>query len=315
MCFVVAPLAQRRFCLEVASVMILCAGLGTRLHPLTEELPKPLVPFGKQALLVHTLEKLLELGIRDIALNTHYQQSKIASKIKRLGFEVQVIYEPIIRGTAGGVAGARNYLKSNRILLINGDIVGELPIWPLLQTNEEGMVFAMTHREKGQGTLGVGAQGEVVRLRGELFGEEVSSGDYMGVAMLGPQILERLPERGCLVGDVALPWLREGGTIQTLLVPSGFWDIGTPLSYWEAHQEWLKNEGHPEQGYEGPGVSRAPGVQVRGSVLGAGAQIQGEGWIEECVIWPGARVTAPLRRAIVTTQGRIVQVDALTGGQ
>lgn len=280
--------------------MILCAGLGTRLRPLTAERPKPLVPIGDRSILAHTAAALTAAGFSSAVINTHHLPGAFGSEISRLPIKVEVVHEPVIRGTAGGVAGARALLGPAPVLVWNGDILVQPPIESLLAAAGEGLCLAVAPRAAGEGTVGLDADGRVVRLRGERFGDECSGGDYVGVAALGAQSLERLPEQGCLVGDVALPWLRSGREVWTRPVSGAWTDAGDPRSYLQANLDWLEAHANHDGSWLGPGAHVAAGVELAGSVLGAGAEIRGEGRVARCVLWPGAVATAPLSNAIVT---------------
>lgn len=298
--------------------MVLAAGFGTRLSPLTDELPKPLVPVGDAPLLVRILRVLLEENPSSIAVNVHHHADKILNELAGSLIFVHVVEEHEIRGTAGGVAGARSVLGPHPVVVVNGDIVGELPVARLLEsprpeTPRAGLVLAVTAAPLGRGTVGIGARGEVVRLRGETFGTEVTSGDYMGVALLEADVVAGLPEVGCLIGDVALPILRRGDSVEARLVDVTFEDIGSPLTYWSANLAWLDAE-NARQGRDratsflAEGAQVASEVETRRSIVGRWARVEGEGTLENCVIWPGAVARAPLADAIVTTAGRVVLV-------
>ena len=291
--------------------MVLSAGFGTRLAPLTAELPKPLVPLANRPLLHRTLESLHELGAQELVVNVHHEWSKITSSFVHLSFNVHVIREEEIRGTAGGIWGAREVLSGLPAIVVNGDIVGELPVAELLSRRVEGLCLALCPTELGQGTVGVGDRGQVVRLRGECFGREVRSGDYMGVAGLGEMCLGSLPEVGCLIGDWALPHLRKGGSVDTIFHSGSFEDIGDPYAYWLAHMNWLDR--HNEESLIDAAAAVAPGVKVGRSVLGPGCVIEGEGTIEQCVVLGGARVSAPLSRSVVTPAGVLMPIQADLG--
>ena len=117
----------------MSQAMILCAGLGTRLRPLTDELPKPLVPVGDRPLLAHITARLRSQGIHQVALNTHHLPRAFDSVYEWLDVEVKVVHEPEIRGTAGGVAGARRHFSSAPVLVWNGDILADPPVGRLLE--------------------------------------------------------------------------------------------------------------------------------------------------------------------------------------
>ncbi len=271
----------------MARVMVLCAGFGTRLRPMTLELPKPLVPLGDRSLLGRIVQHLADEGVSEVVINTHHLMGKFNNISEQLQAKIHVVPEPEIRGTAGGVAGAREHLEAPA-LVWNGDIWCEPPVRELLALSAP-FTLLVSPRAKGEGSVGLGVRRDVVRLRGESFGEEVQGADYVGIAALSAQILDRLPQQGCLVGDVALSWLREGRAIESLELAGSWSDLGNLECYLAANLEWLA--GRPS--WVGEGAEVAPGVELSRSIVGAGARVEGQGVLEGCVVWPGAVATAP----------------------
>ncbi len=291
------------------SAMVLCAGFGTRLRPLTDELPKPLVPVGDRSILEHAIGHLAGVGFREVVINVHHLASVFERTLARPAVPVRMLTEARILGTAGGVAGARAHLHSAPVLVWNGDILVEPPLDQLLAgCAPHSFCLGVAPRNVGEGTIGLNAAGHVVRLRGERFGTEVRGGDYVGVLTLGAELRDSLPEQGCLFGDVALPLLRAGGVITSAAV-SGHWtDAGDPSSLLAANWAWLAARGLPA--FLAEGVERPATVELRQSVVGAGARILGQGVIERCVVCPGATVNAPLQDAIVAPSGRVIPTHA-----
>ncbi|MEB2314360.1 MAG: sugar phosphate nucleotidyltransferase [Sorangiineae bacterium] len=297
--------------------MVLAAGLGTRLQPLTGELPKPLVPIGDAPLLAHLARALAGAGLPELTLNVHHLPDKFASIIERLDARVTVIHEPVIRGTAGGVAGARACLGPAPVVVWNGDILIDAPpLAALLAFSGDGLCLTVAPRAAGAGTVGLDRAGRVVRLRGERFGEEAASGDYVGLCALGARALAGLPEQGCLIGDWALPELRAGRAVESVRLEGGWRDVGSLASYLAANQAWLDAGPRGVQGgsYQGRGASVGAGVRLARSLVGDGAVVEGAGALERCVVWPGARAVAPLRDAVVTTAGLVVRCDRAPEG-
>jgi len=289
------------------SAIILCAGFGTRLRPLTDELAKPLVPVGDRSILEHALVRLSRAGITQVTLNVHHLAEQFQHLVRRLALPIQVVVEAEIRGTAGGVAGARANLPSAPVLVWNGDILVDPPLDQLLVGSApQSFCLAVSARACGEGTLGLDAHGQVVRLRGERFGTEVRGADYVGVLSLGAEVRDALPERGCLFGDVALPRLRAGGTLTTVPVLGPWTDAGDPSSLLAANLAWLDARGL--DGFVADGAEVTQGVELRHALVGAGARVQGAGRLERCVVCPGATATAPLRDAIVAPSGRVIAV-------
>lgn len=285
--------------------IVLSAGYGTRLRPLTEELPKPLVPVGDRPLLGHIVVRLAAAGIDRVVINTHHLPGAFAAVCREFPVECVVIEEPAIRGTAGGIAGARHlFEKEGPVLVYNGDVLAEPPVEGLCHAVGEGLCLAVAPRPQGVGTVGVDTSGAVVRLRGERFGCEVHGGDFVGVSAVGGRCLRELPERGCLIGDWALPELRRGGTIPTVPVTSEWIDAGTLTGYLAANLAWLRALGQRQ--WCGRNVTLSPAIELDQAVVGAGACLIGAGRVSRSVIWPGARGTAPLSDAVVTGAGRVV---------
>lgn len=292
----------------MSSALILAAGFGTRLRPLTLELPKPVVPVGDKPLLAHVAAACRRAGAGRLIANVHHEHGKISSVISSLSLDIQVIVEPEIRGTAGGVAGARHlFERGEPVLVWNGDILTEASTSDLLEQagRLDAQVLLVSEREGADGTVGLDDDGCVVRLRGQVFGKETRSADYIGVMALGPGIVAELPERGCLFGDVGLPHLAQGRKLHTLPHRAPWSDLGDLDEYVAANGAWLSRHGSGGS-WIGEGVSVPLGVRVEQSLLGAGVQVRGSGALREVLAWPGAAVAAPLERAVVLGSGLVV---------
>jgi mannose-1-phosphate guanylyltransferase len=296
--------------------MVLCAGFGTRVRPLTNERPKPLLPFGDRTLLEHVVDAL-EPDLLPVVVNAHYLSELFVAFSQRYPAIAHVTVEATIRGTAGGVAGARSFLGPAPVLVTNGDVLARVDARALLaRTPLDSVCLAVAPQATGAGTVGLGEHGEVVRLRGERFGIEVASGDYVGTMALGSAALATLPEAGCLIGDVTLPLLRRGVRVPTLAVAGRWFTPGDSIAdYLDEHDAWLReravalgaDEGVSPPSYVAPGARIEAAVEVVASVIGAGAVVTGSGQVVRVVAWPGARVVGPLTDAVVTTAGQVVR--------
>ena len=104
--------------------MILAAGLGSRLRPLTTHLPKPLVPILNRPLLWYLIKHVRRAGIREIAINLHYavRKSAAGSAVEHLGVEATYSEEAELLGSAGGVQRMRHFFGNDPVLIVHGDI-------------------------------------------------------------------------------------------------------------------------------------------------------------------------------------------------
>jgi mannose-1-phosphate guanylyltransferase len=288
---------------KVETAMVLCAGFGTRMGALSNELPKPLMPVGDRPVVAHIGRALANAGYRRLVLNTHHlAESFDAGVLASLALPATVIHErDAIRGTAGGVRGAAAALGDEVVLIHAGDILAEVDFARLWRVHDDmGALATLAVKgglARGQGTLGMGAGGAVVRLRGELFGDELEGADFVGVQLVSPELRRALPLVGCLVADAYLPRLRAGEPVVAAACAEAFVDVGSPTGYLSANRAWLGRR--PE--WLGEGAEIAPGVVLEGSLVGAGARVGGTGRLVGCVVWPHAAATAPLANTIVGT--------------
>ena len=278
--------------------MVLAAGLGTRLWPLTDTLAKPLVPVGDRPALAHVLDRLRAAGIERLVVNAHHRAGDIRAFAKTLPFEVAVSEEHELLGTAGGIAFARTLLGEGDIVLWNGDILAPVDVAAVAASRVADATLVVQPLGKGKGPVGLDERGRVVRLREERFAEEAAGGDYLGISVLSASLRAQLPERGGLVEDLLLPALRRGARVQAYLFGGAWHDIGTVPAYLAANRAWLR--GHGITHWVGPGARVAEGVSMRDSVVGEGATVLGTGTVSGSVVWPKATARAPLTDEVVT---------------
>ncbi len=286
------------------SVFVLAAGLGTRLRPLSDHVPKPLVPIGDRPAIAHVLERVKPIG--RVVVNAFHKTEAMVAYGASAG--VDVVCEASLLGTAGGLHHARARLDVGPVLVWNADIVATVDGEELMTVHAvhaahasdgDCATLAVAPRAAGQGTVGLDADGRVVRLRGERFGDEVRGGEFLGIHVVGPALRDALPSVGCLVGDVYLPALRGGAKIGSYAHDGPFFDVGTLASYLDANLAWLA--ARCARSWSGKGAVVSSRVSVTRSVIGEGARVEAD--LDQCVVWPYAVATAPEVRAVVTPFG------------
>jgi mannose-1-phosphate guanylyltransferase len=306
--------------------MVLAAGLGTRLAPLSTWIAKPLVPLGDRPMLAHVLSQVSGFG-GPIVVNSHHLAVQVRAFLEEEAPSVLISHEKELLGTAGGIHRARPLLGDESTLVWNGDILAGLDVLALQSAHEEragrdGATFVIRPAPPGEGNVGVDAQGGVVRLRQEtVHAGEVSGGYFLGVHVLGAGVAGRLPERGGLIEDAYLPALAAGGNIVAWETASRFHDIGTVATYLAANLAWLETarprlcrglvntEGEALASFVGSGARVAEGVTLARCVVGRGATVEGEGRLSRSVVWPEAHVRVSegesIEASIVTPFGSV----------
>jgi mannose-1-phosphate guanylyltransferase len=282
--------------------MVLAAGLGTRLKPLTDARAKPLVPVGDRPALAHVLDRLRAAGATRVVVNAHHRAGDVRAFVEAQPAGVSVSEERDLLGTAGGLSNARALLGEGDVLVWNADILADVDVGGLVEVHAAAGAAAtllVQPLAAGTGSVGLDENGRVVRLRRERFGAEASGGEFLGVHVLGAALRARLPAHGGLVEDVFVPAMARGETLRAQLHAGAWHDIGTLATYLAANRAWLAANGLAS--WVGPGARVAPAVTLEGCVVGAGATVEGWGVLSACVVWPGAHAVAPLQGAVVTS--------------
>lgn len=205
--------------------MILAAGRGERLRPLTDRLPKPLVAVAGEPLLAHQLRWLTRAGIRDVVINLHHLGQQIVDAFgdgRAFGVRIRYSLEPELLDTGGGIVKALPLLGGEPFVVLNGDIYTDFPLDGLDTRLAPGALahLLVTPRPafREQGDFEV-SDGYVTGRGGDFV--------YCGIAVLDPQALEGRAAAPFSLRDVffqAIP--RRALTAQ---IWRGYWtDIGTP---------------------------------------------------------------------------------------
>jgi mannose-1-phosphate guanylyltransferase len=285
---------------------VLGAGLGTRLRPLTDQLPKPLIPFFHRPLITRAFDHLLEAGVQEFIVNTHHLPERYAEAFPHAAYRGAPLtfrHEPVLLETAGGIANIADLVSDAPFIVYNGDILTDLPLAPLIETHtrSQNLVTLVLRTEGASRHITFdAASGLVTDIRGKLGTGNAGTHQFTGIYAVSPQFLRHLTPGE--IESVILPWLevmRQGGRIGGVVVDEGqWWDLGDRTSYLDAHKAC--------SGGFGAAVSQEatvhPGATLIGlNVISAGAAIEAGATLEDCILWEGARVAegANLKRCIV----------------
>ncbi|MEC4681661.1 MAG: NDP-sugar synthase [Nitrospirota bacterium] len=225
--------------------MILAAGLGTRLRPLTDTIPKPLLPVGGTPLVLWNLLLLRANGIQEVMINLHYLGSMIKERLgdgSRWNMRITYSYEPELLGTGGGLKIAEWFFERQPFLVMNGDTLIDLDIPALLDFHHsQGGIATLVLRDDPQavqwGAVESDAQDRLLRINGQGVEESVSkpsviSRMFAGVHILHPSILDDAPTgKPFSIIDSYTRALASGSRLLGF-VHTGYWsDIGTVERY------------------------------------------------------------------------------------
>lgn len=273
--------------------MILAAGEGTRLRPLTYHRPKPLVPVANRPVLHHVLDNVQRHGIREAVINLHWKADEVKAACgngSKWGLKIHYSYEPKLLGTAGAVKRVEHILKDGPFIILSGDGISDVDPWKMLEFHSQRKALgtmalkSVVYRFEYGVTL-TGRNGRITKFIekpswGDVFSDTVNTGIYL----FTPEIFRHIPkDRPYDFGRELWPkLLKEGRPIYGMPF-EGYWcDVGNLSEYRRVQRDAL----------DGKVRLNIPGRRVRKGVwLGEGAQIHPEADLKApCVVGAGAKV-------------------------
>ena len=289
--------------------MIVAAGLGTRLRPLTDWLPKPAVPIRGIPMIAYGLELLAGAGVREVVINVHHLPERLMEAVERsrppeLG--IRFSFERDLLHTGGAIRRVASFLReSETCVILGGDMIVDLDLPELIAAHTSSgraitAALADDPRSASFGSVGLDAAGRLRRI-GRRFdlGGETQRGLYTWVNVLGARAFASMPEREVFnhleewwgplaaeqpdaVGGVVLP-ARECS-----------WEpVGTPAEYLAANFASRRL-----RYFDADARALALGARLDARVVASpGAEIDPSAELERVVVWPGERVPAGTRAA------------------
>jgi mannose-1-phosphate guanylyltransferase len=223
--------------------MILAAGYGTRLRPVTYTMPKPIVPLAGRPLMGWAVDALLAAGIRDFVVNLHHLPEPIERYLRhryasRARFEFS--FEPEILGTGGGVRKVRPLLENDsEFFLVNGDTIQFPPYDALRASGDALAALTLRHPPEGDRFTPVYFDDGAITGFGKGTGEPLM---FSGTHLISNRIFNYLPDKDFsgIVDEVYQPVIDSGRERIAGFVDDGIWfDIGTPQRYMNASRTLL----------------------------------------------------------------------------
>lgn len=234
---------------------ILAAGFGERLRPLTEHIPKPLLPLCGRPALDRVIERILTINPERIGINLHHKAFMIKEWLKGhpAKDKIEIFHEDPILGTGGALKNAEDFLKDSLFIVHNSDIISDIDL-------EKALDFHLSNHYISTLIVHDFSEFNTLLIEDNLFKGFNSSkkGDklraFTGIALYNPEFLNFLSSGYSSVTDAWLKAINEGHSIGVFDVTGSFWsDIGTPESYARTIFELLRRDG--ENIYVNPSVS------------------------------------------------------------
>ena len=229
--------------------MVLAAGAGTRLRPLTDAIPKPMLPIGGEPLLVHLLRWLKRYGVDEVALNLHHLPEVIQDALgdgSQLGLNLIYSFEPELLGTAGAVKKLAAFFDQP-FVVIYGDLLLDVDLAALIdyhQSRRALVALGLKHTDDptSQGMIACDSAGKVLRFveKPARWDDEQRTSNA-GVYIVEPEVLQHVPaDRPSDWGHDIFPLLiAQEAPLYAQLLDGTVIDIGTPAAYEQIKERGL----------------------------------------------------------------------------
>jgi NDP-sugar pyrophosphorylase family protein len=292
--------------------MILAAGFGTRLWPLTVGRTKPAIPFLNRPLIAYTIDYLKRFGIEDLIINLHHEPDSVREQIgdgSHYGVRISYSVERgVILGTSGALDRVRDQLIQETFVLINGKIITDIDLSAAIAAHRDRkalatLVLLANHKRERFSEVKVAEDGRILEFAGFPEPGDPQSQSlnphsplmFTGIHILEPEIFDYIP-RGVFSDSVrdVYPKAMAEGKIVAGHVAEGFWrELSTIERYLAISLELLAREGCDVVTDEGCEIES--GAKVERSVLWKRARVERDASLTECVVGDDVRIPAGAR--------------------
>ena len=294
----------------ITQALILTAGLGTRLRPLTDVRAKPALPVAGEPMIRRIIAWLVANGVRDCVLNLHHRPETLTAVLGEghdLGARVRYSWEqPRILGSAGGPRLARAMVGADPFLIINGDTLTDLDLGPLCDAHASSgalVTLALVPNREflRYGGVQLDADGPSTRLgTGRVTGfvrrgpGAEGSYHYIGVQAVAGRVFDVVEpgDAASSIGGIYDALIAsQPGSVRGVVSDAAFFDVGTPADYWRTSNAFAARAGatlsSPERG-----ARIDPSARVSHSILWDDVEIEARAVISECIVTDKVRVPA-----------------------
>jgi len=301
---------------RIQQAFILAAGRGNRLRPLTDELPKPLIPIFQKPLITFALDHLIGAGVNQFVINTHRRPELFQSFFDGsdyAGGSITLIHEPQLLETGGGIKNAERELGTDPFLTYSGDILTDVNLEPLIEEHfRRRNDITLALRETGLGSDVALRDDRVVDIANR-YGV-AGNLDFANIAVWNSAIFQRIPPHKKLSFiPIIADWIGQGGQIGGLVMNDGKWfNIGSRTQYLDVHRGILRDNWKPYY----VKIQDWPERIARSAIVDASAELHGcsvvgehcrvgaRAILEDTILWPGAQIASQsrLRGCIVRSE-------------
>nr|WP_222866467.1 MULTISPECIES: NDP-sugar synthase [Corynebacterium] len=299
-------------------------GKGTRLRPLTNSIPKPMLPVAGAPFLEHLLARIKEAGMTHVVLGTSFKAEVFEEHFgdgSHLGLEIEYVVEDEPLGTGGGIRNVLDHLRYDRAMVFNGDVLGGTDLQAVLNTHVEQEADVTLHLlrvsdPRAFGCVPTDADGRVSAFLEKTEDpptDQINAGSYV----FNRSVIEKIPAgRPVSVEREIFPGLLEAGARVFGHVDQAYWrDMGTPADFVRGSSDLVRGiapspllAGRNGESLVDESSAIAGGaLLLGGTVIGRGVEVGGGARVEESVIFDGVQIEAgaTVERCVIAAGVRI----------
>jgi mannose-1-phosphate guanylyltransferase len=318
---------------RVRKAFVLGAGLGTRLRPLTNLLPKPLLPIFGKPLITFALDHLRQFGIERFWINTHHLPEKFSTLFpadEYDGAHLELVFEENLLDSGGGMKNLEQRIGEEVFIVYSGDILTDLPVKHLVDehlSRENDVTLALRRTGLSTAISWHRESGRIVDFFGALGSRKPGEYDFAGISVWNSSVWSRIPKATKIsFVPIVVEWLKSEGRIGGVVLEEGRWfNIGSRAEYLRVHQiiaeegwspDYLRGAHWPLQVEASAEIS--PQSRIEGaSYVGTRCSIEADVLLQNSILFPGSLIShgAALHSCIVggvkVERGTYRQVDFL----
>lgn len=280
--------------MRVTQAMLLAAGFSTRLRPLTDEIPKPLLPFWNRTILDFILAYLETSGIKSVAVNVHHGREKFLEALEKpRRIDVRPFVEEVILDTGAGIRNMQSFVTEDTFVVLNSDFITDVRLKDAVRFHVERnalatMVLISGADPKRYNPIGVDEEGRIVAFPyGEASGKPKKNGIFSGIHVFNHAIFREMPGRKIfgINRDVYPALLKKGAPVFGYVTKSMWWDLGELDLYAKGQFELLKHRPKWVDQFLKAFAKTSRAVFIaKDAKIDAGAKIHGPALISERVV-------------------------------
>ncbi|MBE0433891.1 NDP-sugar synthase [candidate division WOR-3 bacterium] len=289
--------------------LILAAGRGERLRPVTDRIPKMLLPVVSRRLLDLNIERLFSTGVSDIGINLFHHAQIIKNHLAKYDDRVHVVVEDTLKGTGGALVNFRNFFGED-FVVISGDVVSDIKLTDIIGYHRKHNPVATLVMTRHNGTkFRIGKDNRIDRI----YNYDATPYTYAGVGVFSKRIFSFFPKQDVFsILDVFRNVIRSSQPLMGLPAVMYWYNINSPYTYWKIHHDVLNARAHMPDIECSSAVYIAPSSlvmtrQLHGFVsVGDDCNIAAAVHLENAVVLPGSIVRGgDYRNCLVSGSERV----------